>query len=257
MTIQVGPGLTKPENLSETNDLVVRMRRESADFIGACSEADCKKAECRAETHPVNQSTRKPGAKGGVHVDKFGKGFAHRVKAARRKPGSTWHLDEMFVTLRGEPYLLWRAVDEHGAELDILLQKRRDKAAAKRFFWGVLRLNAVPRKIVTDQLRSYPVAKAEIPELANVKHVFVKAAARLNNRAENSHQRTRERERRMRGFRDPKRTQKFLSCFGPIRQHFALKRHLLRASLYRKQLAARFVAWCEITEVTRNPSTAF
>ncbi|WP_175907948.1 IS6 family transposase [Burkholderia seminalis] len=116
--------------------------------------------------------------------DKFGKGFAHRVKAARRKPGSTWHL-------------------------------------------------------------------------ANVKHVFVKAAARLNNRAENSHQPTRERERRMRGFRDPKRTQEFLSCFGPIRQHFAIRRHLLRASLYRKQLAARFVAWCELTEGTQNPSCPF
>jgi hypothetical protein len=112
-----------------------------------------------------------------------------------------------------------------------LTEPRRDKAAAKRFFKRVLRSSPVPRKIVTDQLRSYPAAKAEIPELANVKHVFVKAAARLNNRAENSHQPTRERERRMRGFRDPKRTRKFLSCFGPIRQHFALKRHLLRASL--------------------------
>ena len=71
--------------------------------------------------------------------DKFGASFAHRAKAARRKPGSTWHLDEMFVTLRGEPYLLWRAVDQHGAELDILLQKRRDKAAAKRFFKPVSR----------------------------------------------------------------------------------------------------------------------
>lgn len=78
----------------------------------------------------------------------------------------------------------------------------------------------MPRKIVTDQLRSYPAAKADIPELANVKHVFVKAAARLNSRAENSHQPTRERERRMRGFRDRKRTQAFLSSFGPIRQHF-------------------------------------
>src|SRR5882672_2588267 len=66
--------------------------------------------------------------------DKFRAGFAHRVKAARRKPGSTWLLDEVFVTLRGEPYLLWRVVDQHGAELDILLKKRRDKAAAKRFF---------------------------------------------------------------------------------------------------------------------------
>jgi putative transposase len=64
--------------------------------------------------------------------DKFGASFAHHVKSARRKPGSTWHLDEVFVTLRGEPYFLWRAVDQHGAELDILLQKRRDKTAAKR-----------------------------------------------------------------------------------------------------------------------------
>ncbi|WP_459572981.1 IS6 family transposase [Cupriavidus sp. 8B] len=188
--------------------------------------------------------------------DKFGAGFAHRVKTAGRKPGSTWHLDEMFVTLRGEPYLLWRAVDEHGAELDILLPQRRDKAAAKRFFLRVLRSCPVPRKIVTDQLRSYTAAKADIPELAGVKHVFVKATARVNNRAENSHQPTRERERRMRGFRDPKRTQAFLSNFGPIRQHFALKRHLLRASLYRKHLAARFAAWYEFTDVAQNPSTA-
>jgi putative transposase len=188
--------------------------------------------------------------------DKFGAGFAQRAKMARRKPGSTWHLDEMFITLRGEPYLLWRAVDEHGAELDILVQKRRDKAAAKRFFKWVLRSTPVPRKIVTDQLRSYPAAKAEIPQLANVRHVFVKAAARLNNRAENSHQPTRERERRMHGFRDRKRTQQFLSCFGPIRRHFALKRHLLSASLYRKQLAARFVAWREFTELAQDPSYA-
>ena len=99
--------------------------------------------------------------------------------------------------------------------------------------------------------------KAEIPELVSVKHVFVNAAARLNNRAGNSHQSTRERERRMRGFRDPKRTQKCLSCFGLIRQHFALKRHLLRASLYSKHLAARFVAWREFAELAQNPSTGF
>ncbi|SIT49631.1 transposase (fragment) [Paraburkholderia ribeironis] len=87
----------------------------------------------------------------------------HRVKAVRRKPGRTWHLDEMFMSLRGEPYLLWRAVDEHGAESDILLQKRSDKAAARRFFQRVLRASPVPRKMVTDQLRSYPAAKADIP----------------------------------------------------------------------------------------------
>lgn len=123
--------------------------------------------------------------------DKFGAGVAHRIKAARRQPSSTWHLNEMVVKLRGEPYLLWRAVDGHGAELDILLQKRRDKAAAKRFFQRVLRSCPAPRKIVTDQLRSYPAAKADIPALANIRHVFVKAAARVNNRAENSHQPTR------------------------------------------------------------------
>jgi transposase-like protein len=98
------------------------------------------------------------------------------------------------VTLRGVPYLLWRAVDQHGAELDILLQKCRDKAAAKRFFKRVLASCAeAPRKIVTDQLRCYPAAKAEIPALAHVKHVFVKASARINNWAGNSHQPTRER----------------------------------------------------------------
>jgi putative transposase len=111
--------------------------------------------------------------------DRPGAPFARLAKAARGKSGSTWHLDEMFVNLRGEPYVLWRAVDEDGTELDVLLQKRRDKAAAKRFFIRVLRSAPVPRKIVTDQLRSYPAAKAEIPELACVKHVFVEAAARV------------------------------------------------------------------------------
>jgi putative transposase len=103
----------------------------------------------------------------------------------------------MFVTLRGEPYLLWRAVDKHSAGLNILLQEPRDEAAAKQFFKRVLRSSPLPRKIVTDRLRSYPAAKAETPKLVSVKHVFVKAAARLNDRAENSHQPTRERERRI------------------------------------------------------------
>lgn len=164
----------------------------------------------------------------------------------------------MFVSLRGEPYLLWRAVDQYGAELDVLVQKRRDKVAAKRFFKRVLAAcPEAPRKIVTDQLRSYPAAKAEIPALANVRHVFVKASARVNNRAENSHQPTREREHRMRGFRRPERAQAFLCNFGPIRQHFALKRHLLRPSLYRKQLAERFASWRAFTGSTQNPSFAF
>jgi putative transposase len=152
----------------------------------------------------------------------------------------------MFVTLRGEPWLLWRAADSMAPNS----QTRRDKAAAKRFFNRVLAAcPETPKKIVTDQLQSYPAAKAEIAELANVKHVFAKACARVNNRAENSHQPTRERERWMRRFQRPERAQIFLSCFGSIRQHFALKRHLLRASLYRKQLAARSNAWRLFTGV--------
>jgi putative transposase len=165
--------------------------------------------------------------------DKFGAGFVQCAKAARRELGSTWHLDEMFVTLRGE----------HGAELEVLAQKRRDKAAAKRFFRRPLRSNPVPCKIVTDQLRSYPAAKADIPELAHVKHVFVKAAARVNNRAESSHQPTRRRERQMCGSRDARRTQAFLSCFGVIRQHFALPRHQMSAACHRASLKERFATW--------------
>ncbi|EDZ99333.1 IS6 family transposase [Burkholderia sp. H160] len=110
--------------------------------------------------------------------NKFGMGFARWAKTSRRKPSATWHFNEVFVSLRGEPILLWRAVDQHGAELDILLQNRRDKAAAKRFFKPLLAAcPEVPPKIVTDQVRSYPAAKAKIPELAYVKHLFVKASA--------------------------------------------------------------------------------
>ncbi|MGS1023423.1 hypothetical protein [Burkholderia glumae] len=108
-----------------------------------------------------------------------------------------------------------------------------------------------PRKIVIVPLRSYPAAKAGIPELANLKHEFVKAAARVNKRAESRRQPTRERERRMRGLRDPTRSRAFLASFGLIRQHFALKRHLLRASPYRQHLAVRFSAWRELAEAPR------
>ncbi|MEM5317618.1 IS6 family transposase [Paraburkholderia sp. JHI869] len=179
--------------------------------------------------------------------DRFGAQFARRAKAARVKPGSTWHLDEMFVKLRGEPYVLWRAVDEHGAELDVLLQERCDKAAAKRFFKWVLCSHPVPIKIVTGQLRSYPAAKAEVTELACVKHVFVKASAEVNNRAENSHQPKRGRECQMQGFRDPHRTQAFLSRFGPIRQHFVLPRHQMKAACHRAELQAHLRFWSEWT----------
>jgi hypothetical protein len=107
----------------------------------------------------------------------------------------------------------------------------------------VLRSCPMPRKIVTDQLRSYPAAKSRIPELAHVKHVFVKAAARVNNRAENSHPPTRERERRFRRVRDPKRTQTFLSNFGPIRQHLWPTSTLFRTSSLNDQVVRQLRAY--------------
>ncbi|MEM5461483.1 IS6 family transposase [Paraburkholderia phytofirmans] len=147
--------------------------------------------------------------------DRFGAMFACRAKAVRPRSGATWHIDEVFVKLRGEPYVLWRAVDEHGTELDVLLRRSATR----------------------------PPQSASSEQLANVKHVFVKAAARVNNRAENSHQPTRRRERQMQGFRDPRRTQRFLSSFGPIRQHFALPRHRMDAAPHRAQLKQRLDSW--------------
>ncbi len=188
--------------------------------------------------------------------DKFGKGFAQLVKATRCKPDSIWHLEEMFVSLRGEPYLLWRG----GMSMASSSTSRCKAARQGRRQTLLQSLAALEPGSPQDRHRSVTQLsgpKREIPELAKLKHVFVKAVTRLNNRAKNSHQPTRERERRMRGFRSPKRTQKFLSCFGPIRQHFALKRHLLPAALYRKQLAARFVAWVEFAELTQTSSIAF
>lgn len=92
-------------------------------------------------------------------------------------------------------------------------------------------------------MRSNPAAKADVHELAGVKHVFVEACARVNNRAENNHQPTRRRERQMQGFRDPRRTQRFLSNFGPIRQHFALPRHRISAAAHRAELKERIDDW--------------
>jgi putative transposase len=153
------------------------------------------------------------------------------VKAARRRPGTTGHLEEVFcdVARRTLPVVARRR--STAAELDILLQKRRDKVAAKRFFKRVLASCAeAPRNIVTDQLRSYPAAKAVIPALAHVMHVFVKASARVNNRAGNSHQPRANASDACVASAIPNAPSFPIELRIDIRQHFALKRHLLRAS---------------------------
>jgi len=145
----------------------------------------------------------------------------------------------MFVTLRGVPYLLWRAVDKHCTELEVLVQKWRDKVAAKRCFRRVMRSNPAPRKIVTDQLRSYPAPIADILELAQVKHVFVRGAARVNNRAEKPTSRPAGASARCADFAMGVACRRF-SSFGPIRQHFALPRHQMSAAYHRAALRERF-----------------
>jgi putative transposase len=151
----------------------------------------------------------------------------------------------VFLTIGGKRSYVWRAVDQHGNVLDILVQSRRNKRAAKRFFRKLLKgLHYVPRVIITDKLKSYAAAKREI--LPGVEHRQHKG---LNNRAENSHQPTRLREKKMRRFTSAKHAQRFLSAFGPIAGHFQPRRHRLCAGEYRAILQGRFQQWNEVTGV--------
>jgi putative transposase len=173
---------------------------------------------------------------------KFGQSYAKRMRSRSSRPGDRWHLDEIFLRIAGKRQYLWRAVDQEGEVLDILVQPRRDKQTAKKFFRKLLKgLQYVPRAIVTDKLASYTAAKAEV--LPTVEH---RRGRWLNNRAENSHEPTRERERRMRGFKSPGHAQRFLSVFGVIASFFRPGRHLLAAVNYRELMRRRFVQWREL-----------
>ncbi len=149
----------------------------------------------------------------------------------------------MFLKINGKTHYLWRAVDQDGNVLDILVQSRRNKAAAQKFFRKLLKgCQYVPRVLITDKLGSYEAAKKEVmPSVEHRRH------RRLNNRAENSHQPTRQRERTMRRFKSPGHAQRFLSAFGPIREHFSPRRHRLRAEEYRRERGCRFEVWNEIS----------
>jgi putative transposase len=162
---------------------------------------------------------------------KFGQEYANRLRRRRPRPGDKWHLDEVFLTINGARHYLWRAVDQDDNILDILVQHRRNKHAAKKFFRKLLKgLWYVPRVVITDKLKSYGAAKREI--LPGVEH---RQSRYLNNRCENSHRPTRQREYRMQGFKSPGHAQRFLSAYGPIAQHCRPRRHLLSASEYRAE----------------------
>ena len=127
--------------------------------------------------------------------------------------------------------------------LDILVQSRRNKAAAEKFFRKLLKgCTYVPRVLITDKLGSYEAAKKDV--LPSVEH---RRHKRLNNRAENSHQPTRQRERTIRRFKSPGHAQRFLSSFGPIREQFCPRRHRLKADEYRRERTRRFLTWNEVT----------
>ncbi|MER6409316.1 IS6 family transposase [Streptomyces viridosporus] len=174
---------------------------------------------------------------------KFGQSYANALRRRRARPGDKWHLDEVFVKINGVRHYLWRAVDQDGTVLDILVQNRRNKAAARRFFRRLLKgIGAVPRVIVTDKLRSYRAAHREV--MPSVEHCSHKG---LNNRAENSHQPTRQRERAMKGFRSVGGAQRFLAAFSGISPHFRPRRH---------RMTARFVIWDQITGAAGRSTTA-
>ncbi|MFF3787659.1 IS6 family transposase [Streptomyces sp. NPDC001933] len=182
---------------------------------------------------------------------KFGQAYANALRRRQPRPGDKWHLDEVFIKINGEQKYLWRAVDQDGNVLDILVQNRRDAAAARRFFRRLMTTGGVPRVVVTDKLRSYGAARREV--MPSVEHRSHKG---LNNRAENSHQPTRQRERAMKGFHSVGGAQRFLSAFSGISPHFRTRRHLMTASEHRAEMTIRFTTWEQITGVTSRPTAA-
>ncbi len=170
---------------------------------------------------------------------KFGAEYACRLKRRQGRLGDTWHLDELFVNIRGQQRYLWRVVDQDGDVIDILLQQRRDRRAAERFFRRLLKgQGREPRILVTDKLRSYAAAKRTI--MPSVAHDTSQYA---NNRAEVSHEPTRQRERAMRRFKSMAQAQRFLSVHGITQNLFPVGRHLLRAANHRILRDRAFVVW--------------
>ena len=173
-------------------------------------------------------------------------GFADRIRRRLPRAGDKWHLDEVAIKIAGAKHWLWRAVDQTGMVLDVLVQRRRDKRAAERLLRKLLKRQCrAPRVMVTDKLPSYGAAKREV--MPGVEHRQHKG---LNNRAENSHQPTRRRERQMKRFKSPRQAQRFLSAHEQVNNLFHLRRDHVSASEYRAARARAFETWAEISEVT-------
>jgi putative transposase len=172
-------------------------------------------------------------------VLKFGPLFAREFRRRRHRPTSQWHLDEMAVLIGGEQFWLWRAVDDEGEVLDLLVQRRRDKNAAVKLMRKLLkRQGFTPDVLVTDKLPCYGAAKAALGLSARHEQGF-----RKNNRAENSHQPVRRRERKMQRFKSPGSAQRFLSTHAAIYNTFNVERHVTSRATLRALRGEALQTW--------------
>ena len=174
---------------------------------------------------------------------KFGPQYARMLRRRQGRLGDVWHLDEVFVNIQGQRHYLWRAVDQDGDVIDILVQRHRSAHAARRFFRKLLKgQGSEPWRLVTDKLRSYAAAhRTVMPSVAHDTRQYA------NNRAEVSHQPTRQRERLMRRFKSAGQAQRFLSVHGAVQNLFRLGRHHLRSVNYRLLRDRSFNEWSAAT----------
>jgi putative transposase len=173
----------------------------------------------------------------------FGPAYARTLRRHRGQIGDTWYLDELFVTIHGRQQYLWRAVDQDGDVIDIVVQPRRDRRAAARFFRKLLKgQGRAPRRLITDKLRSYSAAHGLV-----MRAVMHSTQQYDNNRAEVSHQATRQRERQMRRFKSTAHAQRFLSVHSVVRNLFRVGRHLLQAAHHRLLRTRSFLVWNDVT----------
>ncbi len=178
-------------------------------------------------------------------VLKFGRIYATQIRRGRLRPTGRWHLDEMVIVIRGKRFYLWRAVDSEGEVLDFLVQSRRNTKAAIRLMRKLLRKQGfAPSTIVTDKLRSYSSALRALGLSAEHEQ-----GLRKNNRAENSHQPVRRRERKMQRFKSPASAQRFLAIHGAVYNLFNVQRHLISRRTLRLFRGQAFDQWSQITAV--------
>jgi putative transposase len=172
-------------------------------------------------------------------VLKFGPGIARKLRRSRPRPSDRWHLDEMVVRIAGKRMYLWRAVDHEGEVLDMLVQRRRDKRAALRLMRKLLKKQGfTPKLLTTDKLGSYGAAFRHLR--LTCRH---EQGLRKNNRAENSHQAVRRRERKLQRFKSARSAQRFLSIHAAVHNTFNLQRHLVSRSTLRTFRAEAAAQW--------------